>query len=470
MAGAGPKTWFLVGVIYFTYSFSWIWSVYPLNFIGLEPGPQAFLLTFVFLLILVLPFAFWWAGVGWVINKLWSKNGWTPLVAASVFTLGEYFRAFIFGLLMIGSGVTPGPHWTLGNPVYLFSAVPIINSTVSVWGIYGLDFIISFFIIAALCLKFYGKNKSIIILTVVIMAAILFINLTTLFVPSLDRRDKQPVKISIIQTNYTQDPALSTEPEDFQKKLNLLKKATLEKPDYIIFPEGAGFSKNLSLFLNPQQVKNFFLNLSEKETRVIDNIRVETEEGMYSRAVTISSKNGAQDFTDKRVLTPGGEYLPYILKPLLWVSGERSENILKERQFEPGNYQSGSINIIFCSEIFSPGLARQDGGFIATLSSLGLFGGNNQLEAQLVRAAQLRAIENQKSVVLASNGGRSYIINPKGNVEKSTPGRGYEILTGSIMLSGQPTWYTKLGDWPILLMSLALLLVGLFTYRNARKN
>ena len=101
---------------------------------------------------------------------------------------------------------------------------------------------------------------------------------------------------------------------------------------------------------------------------------------------------------------------------------------------------------------------------------MGVFDGNQQIERQLLSMAGFRAAENRKYLIISSNFGRSYVINPLGNIVSSTDSSGYKILTADIVPNKQRTWYNKLGDWPILLLSLVIFGLGLVKLRNANQD
>ncbi|HLD34547.1 MAG TPA: nitrilase-related carbon-nitrogen hydrolase, partial [Patescibacteria group bacterium] len=120
--------------------------------------------------------------------------------------------------------------------------------------------------------------------------------------------------------------------------------------------------------------------------------------------------------------------------------------------------------ILVCSDIVSPAMARRGNfDFILAQNSLGIFNGSSLLESQLIAISRTRAVENEKYLALVSNFGRSFVIDSQGNIQKITDSGGYKILTGDIVPSSVQTWYNKLGDWPILALSLVFIACALFS-------
>ncbi|MEK7163810.1 MAG: nitrilase-related carbon-nitrogen hydrolase, partial [Patescibacteria group bacterium] len=282
---------------------------------------------------------------------------------------------------------------------------------------------------------------------------------------SQNRVALEPLKVVLVQTkrptkiDYTPEELLS----DFRNQLKLLGSATKEG-SIIVFPETSNFSKTLSGFLDFSSAQAYFNNLSSEPLMILDNIRSPEKDGLVSKTIFINSKNGVAQFSDKRLLTPGGEYLPFIMKWPLWLLNRSIVNSFKySQEFSKGThtenlyFQDRTAKVVICSEILSPGLFRDaDYQFIIGQSSFGMFKGDRQLEYQIMQALRFRAAENRKPAVLASNFGRSYIIDNNGNIIKSTDSNDYQILTADIVPNKGQTWYNKLGDLPILLLSLAV--------------
>jgi apolipoprotein N-acyltransferase len=98
------------------------------------------------------------------------------------------------------------------------------------------------------------------------------------------------------------------------------------------------------------------------------------------------------------------------------------------------------------------------------MASYGIFHGSVVLARQSLASARFRAAENQKPLLAASNMGLSYAIDSGGEIRFTTQNQGAQILTGSIALNSQKSWYNKVGDLPTILASLVLIIgFGLLT-------
>lgn len=495
----GRKRWFWagfgIGIIYFSRIFSWFWAVYPLDSLGFEGKISPFLAIFIVFAITVAVLAFFWGIFGWFLFKFTRPPltrltrglvrivnlAFLPFVAAGGFVVTEYLRAWFFGILWWGNGSALGAHWTFGNPAYWFAPLSFIFKTLSVWGIYGLDFILA---LAAVSLFLFFKTQVKIFAAEFLAIAMFVISMGIFATPPAQIAEKK-ISVSVIQTAYPTKTTYQAEEilKDFGEKLKLLKQAASEKSGkqkIIIFPEGADFSKTLAGFLDTISVKNFFNKLSDEEILIVDNNKV-SDEAFKSKTIFTGSESGIIGYYDKRLLSPGGEFLPYIVKwPLSFLNPSLKKEFEASREFAKGKnkniiaYKNLRAKILVCSDIVSPSMARS-GNFdlILAQNSFGIFHGSPILQDQLLAMARARTVENSKYLVFASNFGRSFILNPAGNIEKMAANTGYEILTGDIAPNSRRTWYNKLGDWPILILSLLLVFFAVFpkfSGRSLKKN
>ena len=475
---AGFWPGFFVGLVYFSYVFWWFWSVHHLTLLGTGNRFIAFIIILIPFVLTILVMALFWGAFTYFIFKFLKSNMTflAPFFCASAFVLLEYLRAWAFGILWFGRGGLLGPHWTLGNPAYLFADLDLIRQFSSYWGIYGISFVLVFIISAFLLIPYLRKRG---LYWLILEISSVFLILTVANFISLKQVRGFEHKKLIISIIQTMNPIkIIYEPgeilDDFSKKTELIKVAA-KNSDIIVFPENADFSKTLSLFLEPGSAQKFFSTLSGKSVLIVDSNRISETDGIKSKSVLIDSKNGFVGFYDKKLLTPGGESLPLIASIFEYISGNKlvSSRAIFSRGLEDNvlSYGDMPIELLTCSDIISPNMARKDGvEFIINSSNLAVFNGNRLIAGQLLATARYRAAENRKYLIISSNFGLSQIIDPFGNIVKSTDSDGYKILTGDIVPNQTRTWYNKLGDWPILLVSLLIFGLGLKSYHNANQN
>lgn len=470
------KFWagFIAGSLYFLIVMKWFWSVYPLAWAGLESRFWGFLLIFSVWAISGLGMGLWW-GVNTAFLSKFSGRRFFILIP-SVFVISEYLRSWFFGLLWAGSGTLWGPHWTMGNPAYALHNNPLFLKLSSFAGIYGIIFLVV--LINALIFELINSHKK-----ANLIAAISIIVLLTL-VPKLSDKiflsnslNLEKIAVAVIQTKETSDANHSPEKklEDFKLKLGLFRESTKlnPQPKAVIFPEGSDFFKNLSLFLDTEETRNFFGNSFSEPTLIIDNSKITDEAGrLKSRVIYLDSKKGALGFYDKRFLTPGGEFLPYHLKSLIDLfSKDAATKFAALREFSGGakpttviESESFKAGALACSGIISPSLFRelskQNPDFLIILASTGLFKGTDDLISQDLAAAKFRAAENDKYLILAANYGLSYVVSNAGKIEKIASDKEPGLFTTQVVPRKNRTWYNKIGDTPILIIVFSIILIN----------
>src|SRR3989338_64019 len=466
---------FSAGFFYFGFIFWWFWDLYPLDEFGLESKLIAGIILIIAFILYVATMALPWGISSLIlvkfIKKIRSRNL-VPFLIASIFTLAEYSRAILFSVVLYGDGGKIGPHWTMGNIAYWFIDFDFLATTASIWGIYGIDFVLVSFFSSVLLLFVKTINKKLFLINLIIIA--ILVSTANSITSNKNPSESVSVPIAIIQTNspfvgFANNVALL---EDLKNKLNLIQEgANILRPEsgIILLPEGIGFSTSLGKILDVTSIGQYFNSLSDKELLIVDSIR-SLQDGHYkSKATFISSQAGVIDFYDKEVLVPGGEFLPYLIKfPLILLNPSLGEKFKSYREYSAGektniiSYKNNQIKTLVCSDFISPTKSnRGQSDFILSLGSFSVWGGGRWVVQQAEPILRFRAIENDKYLAFASNGGKSYVINRHGKIEKMTDFKSYELLTGVIVPNKNRTWYNYVGDWPILLISLAFFGLGI---------
>jgi apolipoprotein N-acyltransferase len=85
----------------------------------------------------------------------------------------------------------------------------------------------------------------------------------------------------------------------------------------------------------------------------------------------------------------------------------------------------------------------------------------------------MRALEMARPLVSVTNSGATALIDEKGIVQKRLPTDQEGVLDVTVTaVKGEPTPYVKLGDWPALLLALAMFvaagLICLFKKRSQK--
>lgn len=467
------KLGFIAGLVFFALVFQWFWALYPLDVLGFENKfAGGFVILIVYMISVAAMASFWgiWAAA---VSSL-GRTFW-GLAPAGLFVLLEYLRAWGFGILWLGSGTLAGPHWTMGNPAYALASGKTLSWLAGFVGVYGLLFIAVS--INCLIAGFITKKKNKILVPAAVILIIVFLPLRW------SETGGQLINFTIIQTD--QPTKIDYSPAErlafFKSQLELLNRTAKEYPEtqLIVFPETSNFFKDLALFLSTQQVQSYFSNLFNSSRLIISGSRISGEnEEALSRVFFLDSKKDIIGFYDKELLVPFGEFLPYPLEFIARLAAPQTADQLKTlRGFSVGKNQTVDFRFqdqfsaapAICSELLSPALIRnraEQSGVIAAMASTGIFHGSNQVIKELLAVARMRAAENQKPLLLAANQGLSYAIDANGSTTKIAPNKGSLILTGQVITNQKRSWYNRLGDWPILLVSV----LGLLGIKKSIKN
>jgi apolipoprotein N-acyltransferase len=153
---------------------------------------------------------------------------------------------------------------------------------------------------------------------------------------------------------------------------------------------------------------------------------------------------------DKIHLVPFGEYVPDWAFP-----GKIGKITMEVGDFVPGSNYSvarmpeGAVGVFICYEAIFPQLVRRIAGrgatVLVTISDDTWFG-NSSAAYQHLEMARLRAIENGRYLLRATNDGITAVIDPYGRVLERLPMHQALVLAGRFDYRTAPTFYTAHGD------------------------
>ncbi|MBW3605348.1 MAG: apolipoprotein N-acyltransferase [Actinobacteria bacterium] len=200
-----------------------------------------------------------------------------------------------------------------------------------------------------------------------------------------------------------------------------------------------------------------------------------TAPGRFLRWAALFDANGvAVDGYAKRMPVPFGEYVP--LRGLL--GGISQVGRLVPNDLEAGQDASPvvlrtdtgvvSLGTVVSWEVTFSRAVRAvaaEANGLAALTTVASYG-TTAASDQLLDAAQLRAAEHQKPMVVAATTGRSALIAPTGAMEASSALFRADQLTGSLALRTGLTPFARFGDLPVVLVAVAILLAAVRPWRR----
>ena len=125
-------------------------------------------------------------------------------------------------------------------------------------------------------------------------------------------------------------------------------------------------------------------------------------------------------------------------------------------------FRGKSISSSICYEIAYPDLVRKAARnpvFLLTVSNDTWFG-DSIGPWQHLQLARMRALENDRALIRATNNGITAVIDNRGKIVSSLPQFSEGILRDTIELRQGETPFHRFGSYPILILSILLLIIA----------
>ena len=205
---------------------------------------------------------------------------------------------------------------------------------------------------------------------------------------------------------------------------------------------------------------------------IVGDIAVENEAGLTETAMFNSAAFVAPDGMfvgryDKMHLVPFGEYTPF--PQLLSFAGSLTDQV---GHMTPGKHRvvfaanGHRYGVFICYEsIFADEVRRfvkQGADVLVNISDDGWYG-DTSAPWQHLNMTRMRAIENDRWVLIATNNGVTAVINPYGQVVQSAPRHVETSLLARFNYRTRQTFYTRHGDlfaWLCAIIAIVLAVDG----------
>lgn len=391
-----------------------------------------------------------------------NKSNWKYITFPAAWTLSEFIRSC-------------GP---IGNPAgflgYSQAYYPLLIQITSILGVFGLSFIICYY--NCLIYKCLMERKKSIFITIILIS-ILFLAANNLLLnsnkmPPQDQIKETNIVTYIIQPNHEQDRKLNvyTHNSLLYENLHLIEKSINENPNLIILPETITSSLNLE--------KKWFTNklyhyLNKKNTTLVFGTPSKINHHYYNSAVALSEYQ--KTLYHKQKLMPFGEYWPF--RSLL--------NLIGLEAYIPGSdysstktihllktYDNQALASMICLESLYPWYARKqvkDGAKTIVVLANNAWFFDSKAAEQHFQMSILRAVENRRYLIQASNTGLSGIISPNGYISSQSKLNEQTLIKDNIHYLTTLSFYTKYGDVIIYICLLIVIINRLFKRNNTIK-
>jgi len=455
------------------------------NLQAASPG-QAFLLAYISGIL-------WYAGTCyWIYNTMHEHGGLSaPVALLALFLFCLYLGLYhgLFGLLL---SLTVGPGrddrlallaapflWVAvelartrvtGFPWTLLGTAQVDNislSRITTWtGVYGVSFEIMLVNVAVAAAFLVPRKKR---------NTLLIASLTAAAVLQAGRLVDAPALAAdhaalLVQENIAVDATWTR--DSFERTLRELADVSVtdvasgssrvldskpDKVDLIVWPESpAPFFTSDPLFRDPvsqmaREAHSWVVTGAIGTAPAKHNGTLNLASQVFNSAALISPSGDWTARYDKVHLVPFGEYLPF---PRLFAfAGGLTKEV---GEFEAGRSRapldagSTRLGIFICYESIFPDEVRQfaDQGaqVLVNLSNDGWYGDSGAY-AQHLNQTRMRAIENNRWILSATNTGVTASIDPYGRTVARLPRKERGALVAPYALTSVTTFYTRHGDW-----------------------
>jgi apolipoprotein N-acyltransferase len=206
---------------------------------------------------------------------------------------------------------------------------------------------------------------------------------------------------------------------------------------------------------------------------VIKRVPDEREYVLYNTAVASDDAGTITSRYDKQYLLTFGEYLPFgETFPVLYKWSPNSGHFTPGTSLEPLELDVGgtkhAVSVLICYEDILPrftndAVRHADPELLVNMTNDAWFGDTSEPWEHLA-LAQLRAVEHRRYLVRGTNSGVSAVVDPVGRVVAHSGAFREEGISAPIHWMRQRTVYERIGDWPWLLASIAVI-AGAFRKR-----
>lgn len=384
--------------------------------------------------------------VGYVTRKYFHKPPpvYLVVITPSLWTLFEWCRSWIF---------TGFPWLNLG---YSQVESPLAGLA-AITGVYGISWMVC--LTAAILIQIPKSNQKH-KLPLILALVLTWIGGSYLATIQWVTPKDHSMNVAIIQGGIAQQDKWKPENQKYTRDLYLALSNKYLDSDLIIWPETAipALYNHADFFITPIKELSAQHNIS-----FITGIPVrESESGKFYNSIVTIGDN--ENFYHKRHLVPFGEYLPFDK----WIRPFFNFLHIPMSSFSPGEnkkpllYAAGhNIGVSICYEdVFGEEVidALPEANVLVNISNDAWFG-DSMAPHQHLQMARMRSLETGRFMLRSTNTGISAIINEKGKILSRSPQFKPHAMSGDIKLFEGTTPYAKYGNYPVILLSVLLLLV-----------
>lgn len=428
--GALVLGWYF-GAGYMGVAWSWIFSMLPFAWLGVENDAAGTIAATIVWLILSITLG--WVPGAWAyaLSRMRERPLYTVLgVSAILLPLLEWVRACAFSILAWSPGMGLNADFSLGAVGYGLSWSPGLLWVAALGGVSALSIVAALSsVLLAFAARTSGARRMLLYSAPTALIVIGFVAPPAAIVEIGERYvEINGISVALLQEELA--PTLLWDGERAEMRERTLAEEFVEASErarVVVFPEDTRFFASLHL-----------LSASERATleatlaggvHSIESARTPARSGVRDVIAVREGRRVVLE-SEKSYLVPFGEYIPLSVRIVLGVLGlgENLERLEESRaSYRPGAFEpreriveiSGTrFGITVCSETFSPSMYRAIGEagadvFVNLASHSWIQDGRPLLFNQLLAMAQVHAVAAGIPYLQASAGAPTVVIIPK---------------------------------------------------------
>lgn len=452
--GLSARLAMLVGFVYGLglYGVGASWVYISISQFGSTSKGLSFVLTALFVAGLALAFSLPFYAYGYV-NKRWRLM---LLSFPAVWVLGEWMRS-----------------WFLTGFPWLYLGYAHIETPLSGWapilGVFGLSFFVAVTAVALVVTAASLAQRTIGAKVYASLALLAFTWIGGATLKSIQWTDMSTdeIRVGMAQGNIPQEKKWDPDfLDDTYEIFNGLSES-LWQLDWVIWPEAA-----IPLMYHTALPDLRYIDRKAKNTNTVFITGILYDQDEPERYFnSLVARGTGSGITFKTRLVPFGEYVPLEH----WLRGLIDFFDLPTSVIHPGpaytrGLDANGVEIApsICYEVVYPDLVAEragTSGALLTVSNDAWFGLSIG-PIQHFQMAQMRALENGRYMIRATNNGLSGIIDPKGRTLVQGGRYTRESITGTIYAASGTTPFTTLKSWPTVIAGFLLFALSMLLNRK----
>ena len=427
---------FFYGFGLFLSGASWIYvSIHEYGFVV---APLAFTATIIFCLLFGAIFALPFVLFGYLPKTQLAL----VLGCPSLWVLSEWLRS-----------------WVLTGFPWLYAGYSHTDTWLSGWAPLGGVFLLSYFcalLSILLTLLCQGLNRFTYPRLLSSLTVALFLGGYLLQSMNWTQETDNSLSVALIQPNIPQNEKWSTNMRVSIMQQLAKQTEPLWDHDIIVWPEAAipTIPERIPRYMESLKVRAKELNA----TLLAGAITYNPEKQNYYYNSLLAVNDRAEQYNKTR-LVPFGEYVPfesYIRGLIKFFDLPMSKITKGSRDQQPFSIRGQYVSAVICYEVVYPDLVARntlESSLIVTVSNDTWFG-RSLGPIQHMQMVRMRAIENAKPIVRATNNGITGFVDFKGHLEASLDRGMKSSLSGTVQPRTGYTPFSIVGSWPIIIFSM----------------